>query len=215
VANEDQFPGRVTRAQLTDADRAMGYTAGIVTAVDARGLAVGYFISASIDGRLDWRMPFAGGLLRTYGSVTRQLRNRQAGPFEPTFDYVGFHGGPLTWRANGGAEWTRGRTMIGANLQYFSRYRLVSAELTSVADIIDVPQGSKYIKAQTYLVLYVNRRFTAHWAGRDRDASLDFGVVNLFNHAPPYDYHSYNPASFSLYGDPPGRRFELTLNAGF
>jgi outer membrane receptor protein involved in Fe transport len=217
VAHEDMFPGRVTRAPLTDEDRAKGYTGGVIVAVDARGLSLGQLTAASVDGRLDWRMPLGSGMLRITGNATWQLSNRVSGPEQLPFQRVGFSDGPLAWRANGGAEWTVGGTMVGANVQYFSRYRVVGSDLVSVAYLTEAAQGSKYVSAQAYVDLYASHRFHIHWAGADRQMSVDLAAINVFDHTPPFQSSSsyYGGPQFSLYGDPRQRRFELTLNAGF
>ena len=64
LAHEEMWPERVTREPLTDADRALGYTAGIVTRLDARAINAGTLQVESIDGRIDWPVPFLGGTIR-------------------------------------------------------------------------------------------------------------------------------------------------------
>lgn len=212
LANEIMYPDRVTRAPLTDADRAKGYTGGVIEVIDTRGLSTARVNARSVDMRLDWHVPFAGGILRAHGSLTRQLQNRVTGPAVEPVDYAGFVDGPLLWRANGGAEWTRARTTIGWNLQYFGRYRIVPAELPpSLAFVSEDAQGSSYVKAQAYLDLHMSRRFHTYWGGAHHEMSVDLGVINLLNHTPPYQELNDGP-QFSLYGDPRERRFELTLN---
>ncbi len=136
-----------------------------------------------------------------------------AGPSQFPIEEVGYQGGPLKWRANGGGEWKIGPTSVGANLQYFGRYRAIGYSLVDVAYLAETAQGSKYVKAQAYLDLYASRRFTSRWAGADHPMSVDVGVINLFDHMPSYEALSIS--QYSHYGDPRQRRFELTLNAGF
>jgi hypothetical protein len=214
LANEDLWPQRVIRAPLTDADRALGYTGGAIMQIDARGLSVADVDVTSIDARLDWHMPFADGMLRAYGGVTRQLRNRQAGAVVDRTQWDGFVDGPLMWRANAGAEWTKGRTTLGANLQYFSSYRIVGAEYLAFTAVAEDPQGSKFVKAQAYLDISASRRFQTYWAGAGHIVILDLGIVNVLDHAPPYQAYSSGP-QYSPYGDPRQRRFEFTLNTQF
>jgi outer membrane receptor protein involved in Fe transport len=215
LANEDMWPERVTRAPLTDEDRAKRYTGGIIQAIDARGLSSANINVKSIDMQLDWRIPFTGGILRAYGSATRQLENRHSGAVVDGAQFVGFIDGPLKWRANVGAEWTRGRTTLGANLQYFGRYRIVGAEYLADASLDEIPQGSRYVRAQSYLDLTISRRFRTFWSGADHEMSLSLGVVNLLDHMPPYREAYESLDQFSPYGDPRQRRFELSLNANF
>jgi iron complex outermembrane receptor protein len=216
LANEALFPDRVTRDPLTAEDRAKGYTGGVVTMIDARGLSVGRLNAESFDARLHWRMPLGSGILRVRGSATRQLHNRASGSSQETEERVSFVNGPLKWRANGGAEWTIGPMMLGANLQYFSGYRIASSGLLAEAFYNEGPQGTRSVKAQAYFDIYASRRFRTHWAGGDHETTPDFGVINFFDHAPPYQADpSLRGAQYSPYGDPRQRRFELTLNAAF
>jgi len=216
LANEDKLPGRVVRAPLTDADRAAGYTGGRILSIDATGLPLGHIEVKSIDVRVDWRTAFAGGVLRIYGGVTRQLSNRLSGPYQDRVEYDGFVDGPLKWRANGGADWICGRTTLGANIQYFGHYRIAGATLLAFADLAEDPQGSRYVKAQAYVDLHARRRFRTRWAGSDHQMSIDLGIINLFDHAPPFEQMNYAPSpQYSTYGDPRERRFEITLNASF
>ena len=217
LAHEDYWPQRVTRAPLTDADRAKGYTVGAVTMIDARATNGGRLDAEAIDGRLDWTVPAGSGTLHLYGSTTLQLRETEYALFQAPQAYVGFIDGPLRWHANGGGEWTVRRTTIGANVQYYGHYRIASSAEAAlgIADLSEDPQGSRYVKAQAYVDLFVSRRFPVHWAGKDRDVSVDLAVVNLFDHAPPYQEDEYQGSMFSPYGDPRMRRFELTLNANF
>ena len=219
LAHEDLWPERVVREPLTDADRALGYTGGPITLIDARKINGGTFESESIDGKFEWILPFAGGTLRSYAATTWQLHNIVGKPDAAPEEFAGYSGGPLRWRANGGLDWTIGRTMLGANLQYFSRYRVESSTLTiecgcsaGAAEL----QGSQYIKSQAYLDLYASRRFRVTWGGKERELSLDLGLVNLFDAAPPYVGRYWLLGQmFSPYGDPRRRRFELGFNANF
>jgi iron complex outermembrane recepter protein len=219
LAHEDAWPERVTRLPLTDADRARGYSAGAITAIDARVMNAGTLDVESVDARLDWTLPFAGGTLRAYGTGTWQIRSVLRAPFDLPDEMVGYHNGPLRWRGNGGADWTIGRTRIGANLQYFSRYQVAQSEsYLCCSSIAEALQGSRYVKAQTYLDLHASRRFRLRWAERESEFSLDLGIVNLFDQKPPYDALSTFTGSlplYSPYGDPRRRRIELSLNARF
>jgi outer membrane receptor protein involved in Fe transport len=144
------------------------------------------------------------------------LHNRRQEPFVSDLDRAGFADGPLKWRANGGAEWTSGSTMVGANLQFFSRYRIVSSEYQDFPEFYDLPQGSKWVRSQMYLDLYASRRFRIHGPAGEHEVALDFGIVNVLDQAPPFQFSGLNSGpQISLYGDPRGRRFELGLSASF
>jgi outer membrane receptor protein involved in Fe transport len=71
------------------------------------------------------------------------------------------------------------------------------------------------VKAQAYLDLAVRHRLEVQWAGKRRDLGIDFGIVNVLDRAPPYEYSDGLGPMISWYGDPRGRRFELSFNASF
>jgi outer membrane receptor protein involved in Fe transport len=185
--------------------------------VDARAMNAGKLDVESIDARLDWSLPLAGGMLRSYGAAAWSIRDTSWGLLSTRDERGGYRDGPLKWRANGGLEWAFDRTLIGANLQYFSRYRITTNEaLACCSQGTERLQGSRYVKSQTYLDLYASRRFNLQWAGKERAFGIDIGLVNLFDVAPPYDaLNGLIGATpmYSPYGDPRRRRFELTLNA--
>jgi outer membrane receptor protein involved in Fe transport len=216
LAHEASWPARVTREPLTDADRALGYTGGRITMIDARAINGGSLTVDSIDARLDWTAPFGAGFLRTYGSGTLQLHNKKQELFVPGEERTGYRNGPLKWRANGGAEWTLGATTIGANLQYFSRYRVYEQKYAGSSGSDILLQGSKWVRPQMYLDLFVSHRFPIRWAGSDRAVGVDLGIVNVFDQAPPYEtFGLADGPQYSFYGDPRRRRLELTLNSSF
>jgi iron complex outermembrane recepter protein len=219
LAHEDAWPERVTRLALTDADRARGYTAGAITAIDARVMNAGTLDVESVDARLDWTLPFAGGTLRAYGTGTWQIRSVLRAPFSAPVEVVGYHSGPLRWRGNGGVDWTIGRTQIGANLQYFSRYRVAySEQYLCCSGSAEALQGSRYVKAQAYLDLHAGRRFRVRSGERESEFSAELGIVNIFDQKPPYDALSAFTGTlplYSAYGDPRRRRIELSLNTSF
>ena len=219
LENEDLWPDRVTRLPLTDADRALGYTGGKISVVDARMMNAGTLDIASVDAKLDWTLPLMGGMLRSYGAATWHIRSRSTGLFDARDERAGYWSGPLHWRGNGGLDWSSGNSLVGANFQYFSRYRIAPNEaVTCCTGGTERLQGSRYVAAQAYLDLYASQRFQVQWAGKERAFSIDLGLVNLLDTAPPYDaFNAFVGAipMYSPYGDPRRRRFELTLNANF
>ena len=214
--HESDFPGRVTRAPLTDADRALGYTGGLITAFDATAMNGVSVNVDTLDARLDWNVPVLKGDLHLYGSATWQMRNVQRGLFQPKVERVNFREGPLKWRANGGLDWTRGPLMIGANLQYFGHYRIFNTLEEGVGDLLELIQGSKWVSAQAYLDLYASRRIELGGPGGKRFVNIDLGINNVLDTSPPREAtFLVGDPGYSRFGDPRRRRFELALTAGF
>ncbi len=214
--HEEIWPERVTRAPLTDQDRARGYTGGRILMLDERATNAGSARIDSIDGRLDWPVPLLGGKLRFYGAATVQLTNERPLLFQPDEERVGYMGGPLKWRANGGADWSAGRTTIGVNLQYFSRYRVFTEGQIPLGPTEIEWQGSEWVRSQAYLDLYASRSFPLPDNRLLRNVELNLGLVNVFDKQPPREFGQPGGGpGYSRYGDPRGRRLELVLSAEY
>ena len=214
--HEEVWPERVTRAPLTDEDRARGYSGGVITMLDERAMNGGGAKVDSIDARIDWPMPVAGGELRLYGAATLQMGNKQRRLFEPDLEQAGYRTGPLKWRANGGADWSIGATTLGANVQFFSRYRIVDSLFAAADTTTPAFQGSGWVRSQTYVDLHASRRFELRNAGPLHGLEVNFGIINLFDKAPPRETgYPVSAPGYSRYGDPRGRRFELVLSSEF
>jgi outer membrane receptor protein involved in Fe transport len=224
VDHEDFWPQRVTRGPLTDSDRARGYSAGPINMLDSSAENGAGLKVDTIDARLEWRTPLFGGRIRLYGDGTYYLRNVQTTPFQADVDRVDFFENPLRVRANAGADWTFGDLTVGANVQYFGRYRIFSPTLPPFAiQEATALQGSEWVSPQTYVDLHADWRHRMNFAGASRDIEIDFGVVNVFDQAPPRESSfslgeflgpsNGNYPGFSRYGDPRQRRFVLTVSA--
>lgn len=211
IAHEDNWPQRVQRAPLTDEDRALGYTAGSIIGIDSTAINGGRTDVETLDGRFEWSFALPVGWLHLYGSATYNLSNVQKGLFQPGVQLDGYLGGPLTWRANGGADWSLGSLILGVNVQYYGGYRvsLVGEPGDTYAETF---QGSDSIPAQTYVDLHVGKRLRL----KNTDFRIDFGVSDVFDTAPPRvsAWVNFGPG-YSAYGDPRRRRFELSISAAF
>lgn len=212
LAHETEWPDRVVREPLTDDDRSLGYTGGRITEIDSRAINGVRRVVESVDGRVEWPLLFLGGQLRPYANATLQLRNSRKGRFDAQVERIGYRTGPLKWRANGGVDWSRGATSLGANLQYYGRYRVTLLDERSPREEI---QGSEWIPAQAYLDLYASRRYRLGGAS-GRDVTIDLGIVNLLDKRPPRETGVLDGGpGYSRYGDPRRRRLELTLSSNF
>jgi outer membrane receptor protein involved in Fe transport len=223
VDHEDFWPQRVTRGPLTDADRARGFTGGPITVLDVSAENGAGLTVDTIDAGLEWRRPFFGGRLRLYGDGTYYLRNVQSAPFQADVDRVDFFENPLRVRANAGADWTFGAVTLGANVQYFGRYRIFLPDAPAfVISETAALEGSPWVSPQTYVDLHANWRHRVDLAGAPREIQVDFGIVNVFDQMPPRESSfslgeflgsgNLNRPGFSRYGDPRQRRFVLTLS---
>ena len=217
LQHEDQFPGRVTRAPLTDADRAKGYTGGIVTAVDTTSFNIGRTQVEAVDIQADYRLPTRDlGDFGFHAAATWQLNlRRRANAESPWVNLVGLSDGPLEWRANGGIDWSRGPLGLGLNAVFYDSYRpWASDDTASSAASKAQQQGAAKIPAQVYFDLYGARRLTRPEGWGFRSMDIRFSIQNLLDHRPPIIASRIAP-NFSPYGDPRLRRFELSLVGRF
>ncbi len=214
LAHEDFWPERVTRAPLSDADRARGYTVGPVTVLDSRALNAGALDVQAIDAKFEWPTSGLGGRLRFYGDATYHIRNLLTGLFRADLDRAGYRNSPLQWRANGGVDWSNGRLTLGANLQYFGPYNISVAGQVLAADA--QLQGNPTVHAQTYLDLNATRRIPIPGGGLLREVTFSLGITNILNRrAPRESALNFRSPGYSRYGDPRGRRYELTISSSF
>ena len=223
VDHEDFWSQRVTRGPLTAADRARGYSAGPITMLDVSAENSAALQVDTIDARLEWRTPLFSGRIRLYGDGTYYLRNVQTAPFQADVDRVDYFDSPLQLRANVGADWTFGSLTVGANIQYFGRYRV----FPPIVPAYQIPeatsiQGGPWVSPQTYVDLHASWRHRTNLIGTPRDMEIDFGIVNVFDQAPSRESsfsldEFIGPSNgaypgYSRYGDPRQRRFVLTLS---
>lgn len=236
VANEAFFPGRVTRAPLTDQDRALGFSAGRVLGVDTRVANTGRSIINSIELQFDWPIDgVLGGELSPYAQVTwipsmkstsppglsdlsagilpkRTLTNVGSSLVERT----GFFDGPLALRGNGGLLWQRGSVTIDFNMQYYSGYSLAQSDplLGPTTQQRISFNGRSRIPAQVYFDLAANWEGSLSGAGPFKNAAVRLGIVNILDKAPPIAIDPQG-LTYSTYGDPRGRRVELSTSFRF
>jgi outer membrane receptor protein involved in Fe transport len=216
LAHADDYPGRVVRGPLTQADIARGYTAGPVTLLDLTDINLGKTRIDAVDFQFDYAFDikrlgrFNVYLRGTWEPHFRQQKDRETGWVER----AGFSDGPLEWRGNGGIEWSNRGFWLGVNGQFYSRYRVTRAFDNTDAnkDILRF-QGAEFIPAQFYLDLAGGYQFEDGRAF-PRHTELRLGIVNLLDHRPPIVTEPGSPG-YSYYGDPRLRRIELSIRVPF
>lgn len=216
IDNEQLWPERVVRGPLTPEDEALGYTGGPIIVLDSRLMNGGTVEAESLDLRVDWPVSFLGGRLRFYADATYNISNEEQVVLQPPEEWVGYYGGPLEWRANGGMEWSNADLTFGANVQYFSTYSILTPG-TTLPDFTADVQGSDRIEAQAYLDVYAGWRLPSLGDGPLGDVTLEFGIINALDRAPPREtaFGFGSAVGQSRYGDPRQRRFELVLSSRF
>ncbi len=162
LADEESSPDRVLREPLSEADRALGFTGGIVTEIDARGFSQGKSRLDVVEMQVDWTLRSGrAGDFRIYGTATWQPTfKRRSSQNRPWLQLAGLADGPLKWRGNAGVDWTTGPLSLGVNAQYFGSYSaLRSIPTPGLNEQIALYQGGKPIDRQLYFDLSARRKF--------------------------------------------------------
>jgi iron complex outermembrane receptor protein len=229
-ALEGRYPDIVRRAPLTPEDAAKGYTVGPVVFIDTSLKNIGASTTEMVDFNLEDLVDTRVGQLRFYGRATWQPNfTRRTTPLAPAFQTVGRVDGPLPVRGNAGVDWSSGPWEAGVNVQFYSHYRItygasdfISAQLSEGPYGTLRYQGSETIPSQTYVDASLGYVFSRGGVS----TLFRLGVRNLFDARPPLVaiplLHRADPNSagdegigYSPYGDPRGRRLEISLSRHF
>lgn len=226
---EDIIPGLVTRAPLTPADQALGYTGGVITAVGGfRSYNIAKREVRAIDIQMEYEKQLGSfGRLHPYMTATYQPRfATQLVPTFPLIDEAGYSAS-LLWRGNAGLDWKRGRWSAGWNMQYYDSYYRYGASFTAAqAATVVLNQGTAKVPRQFYHDLSVGYDFgyqTEGWRRLLNGTRLTVGVQNFLNTMPPIGAGPGAGQAFpgglaqgiSPYGDARLARYTLTLRKKF
>ena len=213
INEEAQFPGRISRGQPTAAEVAMGWS-GPITLIDDTLLNFARAKTEAYDVQFDYKLETErSGLIDLHAIGTWNRYNiTQTRAGEPVIDNVGFSGGVLEYKINGGVTWTHRSLTLGWNTQYFDSYftypalaaPLTTSEIANRARLVEI-QGGLKVDSQMY-----HDAFAKYRIARLNDSELTFGIRNVFNTRPPRDQQSY-----STYGDPRLASYYLGFRMSF
>ncbi len=228
-ALEDRYSDIVRRGPLTPEDAAKGYTVGPVVFIDTSLKNIGASTTEIVDFALEDVVDTKIGQLRVYGRATWQPNfTRRTTPLAPAFQIVGRLDGPLAIRGNAGVDWSSGPWNAGVNVQFYNHYRITygGSDPESV-QLNEGPygtlryQGSNTIPSQTYVDASLGYAFSHDVA----PTLMRLGIRNIFGARPPLvavplqrhvpDSAGDEGIGYSSYGDPRGRRFEISLSRQF
>jgi hypothetical protein len=106
-------------------------------------------------------------------------------------------------------------TRLSLSGEYFGHYSVVVPDSPGTTRILQLQQNATKVPAQFYLDATFGYRF----ATGGRDLFVQFGVQNLLDHLPPViatpTTNANDELSYSAYGDPRGRRFQLSAEVEF
>ncbi|WP_454760337.1 TonB-dependent receptor [Caulobacter segnis] len=214
LAHEALYPDRIVRDPLTPADIAAGYTGGVIVQADTTDVNIGRTTVDAIDMHVDQAFRLGpDSRLRLFGGATWTPRlTRRFSADTPLVKYTATAEGPLRWRGVVGAAWERGDLALRLDGQYYGDYFAVDAGYASSKTAANL--ASSRIPARIYLDATVTYRLQVAGPGAtSRDVDIRFGIQNLLGQDPPAEVDS--ELGYSFYGDPRGRRFELSATARF
>ena len=217
LALEEKEPERLRRLPLTAQDQALGYTGGVVTHVDGRGVNDGETIVRALDADIAWTFPLRGaGVFSLSGGATRliSLRRRASGTRFWT-EYAGYFDGPVKWRGNLSLDWQSQSNFAGIDAQYVGSYAPEYAFPGNqpLNPQVSRFQGGEHIPDQIYLDLRLGHRFQIGDRG-GRNMKLKLVIANVLDASPPITANQFTPG-YSYYGDPRRRRFSISLDTSF
>ncbi|MGC1304849.1 MAG: TonB-dependent receptor [Caulobacteraceae bacterium] len=240
IDHESIYPGRVTRAPLTAADAALGFTGGKILAVDASSLQVGRSILQAVDFALDYRRLTDLGAFQVYALATWEPDFRRWGePDMPSFQLAGHPDGALVWRSNGGVGWSSAGWSSGFDVQLYSAYSGAPGapptyfQLTVLGLKGALPSGFAVARAPMEAYVDWTLAYRTSWSGRRagiRGLEYRLSVKDIFDAQPPIvastlatglrdvgnNTYDFNPeGGYSPYGDARGRRFDASIIARF
>jgi outer membrane receptor protein involved in Fe transport len=217
LAAESSDPSRVQRAPLTDEDRALGFTGGVVTRIDGRGFNEGRSRLQVVEMQFDWLLREGRFRdFRVHGRATWQPSfKRRASAKAPWVQAAGQADGPLKWRAQAGVDWTIGPMTLGLNAQYFGSHRPTRSTAPPAYNTqIELYHAGKSVRDQVYFDFTVARRVALFGRSDNPNAVVRFGIINLTDSSPPISA-DVQTRGYSYHADPRRRRFHLAVSSQF
>ncbi|MEJ0038619.1 MAG: TonB-dependent receptor [Gammaproteobacteria bacterium] len=220
VVGDSTLSSRVTRDPVSS----------LITKVDLSYLNASEYRTGGWDLKSSYRKVTPIGTLgfRLAGTVIdKDLR--QFAVDSPFLEYAGFpnDGGEIKIKSNASLEWSQRGWTAAWTASYYSSYRQAYSAGSPLAlrnpDFkapVVAAQGGASIPSQTYHDIFLSYEFRSLEAAPAlgekmlSDLTLQVGVNNVFNSAPPFD--AYNrPYFYSPLGDPRLRSYRLSLNKKF
>jgi len=189
ILRPDDYPGRISRAPLTPADQALGYTAGEITGVDATIANIGITQTNGADVQLRYHHDLGapGQLDFSANSSWTNEFSTQAFAGRPFIDTAGA-GGPLHWRGRGSVSWTKKRMSATLTARYSGHF-----STSTTAPTVAFPTAFPLDGGRIPAFMRYDLQFTYDWptqAGRAAWRNLlsgtrwTVGCQNIFDDEP-------------------------------
>ena len=225
VANEDTFPGRVTR----DA-------AGHITFLDLRNVNLFFRDDRGWDLSLDYTFPkSAFGIFAVHGQHSEILNHKtQYAAFTPPYDGAGYPNdtdGVIRSKSNLTLNWEKGAWSAGWAARYYPAYNQIGSpggpqSIRNANGGVSVSggltaQGAFTIPSQAYcdvFVGYVFGKSTGSARLRARllnDMTIQAGIKNVFDKWPPFDAQQSSNFYSSVNGDIRLRSYWISVKKVF
>jgi len=209
-------------------------SSGMITEVLLQNLNVAQEYTDGFDLSADYRKttPIGGFNLHAAATVIEHLKEPPA-PGDPLVEYVGYvnSGGVDKFKANATLTYLLGRNWtFGWNTIYYAGYKQSGApgdpeyggasSYTPIT-LYTLAQGGNSVASQVYHDIFVSYRFgTTPFLHHLMDrTTLQVGINDLFNSAPPFDSYIGGGAVgimfYSPYGDPLLRNYVLKIKKEF
>lgn len=234
VNQENDFPARVTR----DAT-------GRITLVDNSSVNLYLRETSGWDLSADYAIPTRVGTFRLHAaeSIIQHLKSQYA-QNKPSYEAAGYSPsesapGAPKYKSNVTLDWETRRWTVGWTVRYFSSYKQFGAAggpyslqtyggleyPVSAGNTYIGGQGGDTIPSQAYHDLFLSYEFGPATGAEGRwwhprgnlwaDLTLQVGLRNVFNKAPPLDASFANNGYFSPYGDTRLRSYWISLKKAF
>jgi iron complex outermembrane receptor protein len=211
LADEDRYPGRVTRDAAAPGDP---FGVGPITQLDLSLVSAEHVSTEGFDLSVGYRHEtprhgtFSIDLLGTVvDSFTRMVE--LGGESEEVVNQV-WNGGPLDFRANATFGWQQGNWRLSWTAMHYGSYEQYPDPLYLIA------QGGPTVPSQTYHNLLVGYRFGPAGGTSSALADLDvsLGIRNVFDKLPPFDVGG-TEGYYSPFGDSRLRSVQLAIGKRF
>lgn len=204
-----------------------------ITLIDVRSRNFTKLSTEGFDITFEYRRPTSSlGTFDIFALATYIRRFKQQvsfnTPFADIVNWVDVDGGPLQHKANATLTWELSRLTIGWTTVFFGRYPMAGAAgdpVTSTQANV-LAQGSDHVPSQIYHNIYASytfgvrpgadeNRHLSRESGFFEGLTLQGGVKNVFNAAPPLDVTAGTYGYYSTFGDPRLMSYYLSVRQSF
>lgn len=235
---KDNTIGSLSAQQIVSAGSALASrvtrdpSSGLITLVNTSLLNLNKLVTEGWDVSIDYRKKTGIGTVELYAVGTEITHYaQQTSATTPLLEYAGYvdSGGPGKLKGNATLTWECRNWTLGWTTTYYGRYN----EFGAPGDPVDYQGavnptldtvytnalGRNTVASQMYheifAIYHFNDRDTRpHFGSLFANVTLQVGVKDIFNKAPPFDPFM-NPYFYSAFGDPRMRDYWISLKKSF